>query len=97
MDGRRIWLWRGVNPRYSSDWNRNDAQVLLLEEKVDEVLERRVGGPSDFDSLATAYGALGLLLVLERVRVDALVSGVHPAKERCVSRPQHASKGARNM
>jgi hypothetical protein len=54
------------------------SQVLLLEEEVNEVLQCRRGVAADFDGLSTAHWALGLLLVLECVRVDRLVARVHP-------------------
>lgn len=52
-----------------------DAQVLTLDEMVDQVLERRGRVTVDRDRLTPADRALGSLLVLERVSVDLLGAG----------------------
>lgn len=54
----------------------DDPQALLLQEIVDEVLEGRLTWTSYRDGLAAADGALGFLLVLKGVSVDAGVAGV---------------------
>lgn len=75
---------RGAEKEKSEREGRG-AHVPPLEQQVDQVLQTRVPRELDDDLLPPADGALGLLVVLERVRVDRLVARVHPARARaCV-------------